>query len=139
MRVGMQWGVFGGVVAFMVSLLGTVVGMVAAIFVGISLGRRAAAADAGREDGRPGALSGLVSGAVAVPIFVVGGAAGALVSARRLGITPMAEMLSGVLGTDITPEQAWQIYLLTLAFSAVVQAAILIGASTASGAWAARK
>lgn len=135
----MRWGVFGGVVAFLVSLLGSLAGMVAAIFVGVSLGRRAVAADAGREQSRPGALSGLVGGAVAAPVFVIGAAAGSLVAARGFGTVRMAETLSEMLGTRISPDQAWQLFLLSLVFSAVVQAAILVAAATATGAWVARK
>jgi len=142
-RVGMRWGGIGGVVAFLVSLLGSVAGMVAAIFVGISCGRRAAAADAPADaedvERRPGALSGLVGGAVAAPVFVFGAAAGALVAARGFGTARMAETLSEMLGASISPDQAWQLFLLSLVFSAVVQAAILITASTAAGAWATRK
>ena len=145
-RVGMRWGGIGGVVAFLVSLLGSVAGMVAAIFVGISCGRRAAAADAaadtpagaGDVERRPGALSGLVGGAVAAPVFVFGAAAGALVAARGFGTARMAETLSQMLGTRISPDQAWQLFLLSLVFSAVAQAAILVISSTAAGAWAAR-
>ena len=135
----MRWGVFGGVVAFLVSLLGPLAGMLAAVFVGISLGRRAVVADAGREVGRHGALSGLVCAAVAAPVFVVAAAAGALVAARGAGTIRMAETLSEMLGTRITPDQAWQLFLLSLIFSAVVQAAILVGAATATGAWVTRK
>ena len=51
----------------------------------------------------------------------------------------MAETLSEMLGTRITPDQAWQLFLLSLVFSAVVQAAILVGVATAAGAWVARK
>ncbi|MGI8910697.1 MAG: hypothetical protein ACR2JR_09135 [Rubrobacteraceae bacterium] len=141
-RVGMRWGGIGGVVAFLVSLLGSVAGMVAAIFVGISCGRRAAVADAAADEGnverRPGALSGLVGGAVAAPVFVFGAAAGALVAARGFGTARMAETLSQMLGTRISPDQAWQLFLLSLVFSAVAQAAILVISSTAAGAWAAR-
>ena len=138
-RVGMQRGVFGGVVAFLVSLLGPVAGMLAAIFVGISLGWRAAAADAEGAAERHGALSGLVGAAVAAPVFLFGAAAGSLVAARGAGTTRMAETLSGMLGTAISPEQAWQLFLISLVFAAVVQAAILIGAAAASGAWSTRK
>lgn len=137
-RVGMTWGGIGGVVAFLVSLLGSLAGMVAAIFVGISLGRRAAEADAGRPERRPGAISGLVGGAVAAPVFVIGAAAGSLVAARGFGATRLAETLSEMLGASISPDQAWQLFLLSLVFSAVVQAAILVASATAAGAWTAR-
>ncbi len=146
-RVGMRWGGIGGLVAFLVSLLEPVAGMVAAIFVGISCGRRAAVADAAMDvptdaedvEARPGALSGLIGGAVAAPVFVFGAAAGALVAARGSGIARMAETLSQMLGTNISSQQAWQLFLLSLLFSAVLQVTILLISSTSAGAWAARK
>ncbi len=146
-RVGMRWGGIGGLVAFLVSLLEPVAGMVAAIFVGVSCGRRAAVADAAADapteaedvEARPGALSGLIGGAVAAPVFVFGAAAGALVAARGSGISRMAETLSQMLGTNISPQQAWQLFLLSLVFSAVLQVTILLISSTAAGAWATRK
>jgi len=124
-RVGMRWGGIGGLVAFLVSLLEPVAGMVAAIFVGVSCGRRAAVADAAMDaptdaedvEARPGAL----------------------VAARGSGISRMAETLSQMLGTNISPQQAWQLFLLSLVFSAVLQVTILLISSTAAGAWATRK
>ena len=135
-RVGMVWGGIGGIVGFLTSLLGSLVGIVVAGFVGSSCGRRAAEADAGR---RSGALSGLVGGLVAAPVFVIGASAGALVAARGIGSVRIAATLSEVVGMKITPEEAWQVYLLSLALAAILQAVILILASTAAGAWAERK
>jgi hypothetical protein len=132
----MVWGGIGGIVGFLASLLGSLVGIVVAGFVGFSCGRRAAEADAGR---RAGALSGLVGGAVAAPVFVIGASAGALVAARRIGSAQIAATLSDVVGTRITPEEAWQLFLLSIVLAAVFQAVILVLASTAAGAWATRE
>jgi hypothetical protein len=133
-RVGMAWGGIGGVVGFLASLLGSLVGILVAGFVGFACGRRAAEAG-----GRAGALSGLVSGAVAAPVFVIGASAGALVAARGIGSSRIAATLSEVVGTRVSPDEAWQIFLLSIAVAAVFQAVVLILASTAAGAWATRK
>ena len=135
-RVGMVWGGVGGIVGFLTSLLGSLAGIVAAGFVGFSCGRRAAEADGDR---RAGALSGLVGGALAAPVFVVGASAGALVSARGIGSVQIAATLSEVVGIQVTPEEAWRFFLLSLVLAAVFQAVILVLASTAAGAWATRK
>jgi hypothetical protein len=127
----MVWGGVGGVVAFLVSLLGSLAGILVAGLVGFSCGRRAAEADAGR---RAGALSGFVGGAVAAPAFVIGAAAGALVSARRIGSVRIAATVSEMLGMPISPEEAWRFFLLSLVLAAVFQAVILVLASTAAGA-----
>jgi hypothetical protein len=132
----MAWGGIGGVVGFLVSLLGSLAGILVAGFVGFSCGRRAAEADAER---RSGALSGLVSGAVAAPAFVIGAAAGALVAARRIGSSRMAATLSDILGMQVSTDEAWRYFLLSLLLAAVFQAVILILASTIAGAWALRK
>jgi hypothetical protein len=131
----MVWGGIGGTVGFLVSLLGSLMGILAAGFVGVSCGRRAARAEAGR---RAGALSGLVGGTVAAPVYVLGASAGALVAAQRLGSARLAEMLSGMLGTPFSSEEAWRLFLLSLVLAAVFQAVVLILASTAAGAWATR-
>ncbi len=135
-RVGMVWGGVGGVVGFLTSLLGSLVGILVAGFVGFSCGRRAAEADAGR---RAGALSGLVSGVVAAPAFVIGASIGALVAARGIGSARIATTLSDMLGTQVSPEEAWRFFLLSLVLAAVFQAVVLVLASTAAGAWASRK
>jgi hypothetical protein len=135
-RVGMVWGGIGAVVGFLTSLLGSLVGIVVAGFVGVACGRRAAAADAGK---RTGALSGLLGGAIAAPAFVIGASAGALVAARGIGSSRIAETLSDVLGTQVSSQEAWQIFLLSIAVAAVFQAVVLILASTAAGAWTTRK
>jgi hypothetical protein len=132
----MVWGGIGGIVGFLVSLLGSLAGIVVAGFVGFSCGRRAAEADAGR---RTGALSGLVGGAVAAPVFVIGASAGALVAAQRIGSARIAATLSDVVGTRVTPEEAWRFFLLSLVLAAIFQAVVLILASTAAGAWATRE
>jgi hypothetical protein len=131
----MVWGGVGGVVGFLASLLGSLVGIVVAGFVGYFCGRRAAAADAQR---RSGALSGLVGGAVAAPAFVIGASAGALVAAWRIGSSRIAATLSEMLGMQISPEEAWRFFLLSLILSAIFQAVVLVLASTAAGAWALR-
>ena len=130
----MAWGGIGGVVGFLASLLGSLVGILVAGFVGFACGRRAA--EAGK---RAGALSGLVGGAVAAPVFVIGASAGALVAARWIGSSRIAATLSEVLGTRVSPDEAWRIFLLSIAVAAVFQAVVLILASTAAGAWATRK
>ena len=132
----MVWGAIGGVVGFLASLLGALVGIMVAGIVGYSCGRRAAAADARR---RAGALSGLVGGAVAAPAFVIGASAGALVAGQRIGSSRIAATLSDMLEMQVTPEEAWRFFLLSLVLAAVFQAVILILASTAAGAWALRK
>jgi hypothetical protein len=130
----MAWGGIGGVLGFLASLLGSWVGILVAGFVGFACGRRVAEAG-----GRAGALSGLVSGAVAAPVFVIGASAGALVAARGIGSSRIAATLSEVVGTRVSPDEAWQIFLLSIAVAAVFQAVVLILASTAAGAWATRK
>lgn len=135
-NVGVIWGCIGAVLAFCVSLLGSLAGMVAAVFVGMSVGRRAAAADGEK---RGGALAGLVGGAVAAPAVVIGASAGALVSARSVDLERIAVDLSGMLGAPITPDETWRLILLVVALAAVFQAVLLVGASTAAGAWAMRK
>ena len=132
-RVGMVWGGIGGVVGFLASLLGSLVGVLMAGFVGFSCGRRAAGADASAGAGRPGALSGLIGGALAAPVYVLGASAGAVVAARGIGSSRMADSISDVLGTRISPEQAWQLFLLSLVLAAFFQAAILIGGATLGG------
>ena len=132
----MVWGGVGGVVGFLASLLGSLAGIVVAGIVGYSCGRRAAEADAER---RAGVLSGLIGGAVAAPAFVIGASAGALVAARRIGSSRLAAALSDMLGMQVSPEEAWRFFLLSLVLAAVFQAVVLILASTAAGAWALRK
>jgi hypothetical protein len=132
----MVWGGIGGIVGFLVSLLGSLAGILVAGFVGFSCGRRAAEADAGR---RAGALSGLVGGAVAAPAFVIGASAGALVAARSIGSARIAAALSEMLEMRVSPEEAWRFFLLSLILAAIMQAVILVLASTAAGAWATRK
>ena len=84
-------------------------------------------------------LSGLVSGAVAAPAFVIGASAGALVAARAIGSPRIAATLSEVLGTQVSSEEAWQLFLLSIVVAAVFQAVVLILASTAAGAWTTKK
>ena len=133
-RVGMIWGGIGGVVGLLVSLLGSLVGILVAGFIGFSCGRRAAVVGQ-----RAGALSGLVGGAVAAPGYVLGSTLGALVAGRGIGAARIATTLSEVLGTQVSADEAWTFFLLSLVLSAVLQATILILASTAAGAWASRK
>jgi len=135
-NVGVTWGGIGAVLGFCVSLLGSLAGMVAATFIGVSVGRRAADADG--ED-KSGALAGLVGGAIAAPAVVVGATAGALVSVRSVNLESIAVEVSGMLGATVTTDETWRLILLAVAIAAVFQIILLIGASTAAGAWAAKK
>lgn len=137
-RVGMRWGVIGGVIGFFFSLLGSLVGIVVAAFVGAACGRRSAAATGGGTAGA-GALAGLVGGAVAAPVFVVGASAGAVVAGRSVEMASVAGMLSEMLDTTISAEEAWRLFVLAVVFAAVLQVAVLILASVAAGAWVTRK
>ena len=129
----MVWGGIGGAVGFLASLLGSLAGILVAGFVGVACGRRAA--EAGR---RSGALSGLLSGVVAAPVYVLGASAGAVVAARGIGSARLAAMLSEMLGTPFSSEEAWQLFLLSLVLAAVFQVVVLVLASTAAGAWVTR-
>ena len=135
-RIGMIWGGIGAVVGFLTSLLGSLVGILVAGFVGISCGRRAAEAESGK---RAGALSGLIGGAVAAPAFVIGASAGALVAARAIGSPRIAATLSEVLETQVSSDEAWRVFLLSIVVAAVFQAIVLVLAATAAGAWTTRK
>ena len=129
----MVWGGIGGVVGFLVSLLGSLAGILAAGFVGFSCGRRAA------ESGeRTGALSGLIGGAVAAPAYVLGSALGAFVTVREIGASRISATLTEMLGTRVTPDEAWLFFLLSLVLAAFLQTAVLVLASTAAGAWTKR-
>src|ERR687890_1680929 len=133
-RVGMIWGGIGGVVGLLVSLLGSLAGILVAGFIGFSCGRRAAVAES-----RAGALSGLVGGAVAAPVYVLGSALGALLAARQIGADEIAKTLSDVLGMQVSADEAWLYFLLSLVLSAILEAALLILVSSAAGAWAKRE
>ena len=135
-RVGMVWGGIGGVIGFLVSLLGSIAGIIFAGFVGFSCGRRAAVAEEGR---RSGALAGLVGGAVAAPVFVLGATLGSAVAVQSMGTAEIATILSDMLGQEISADQAWQFFLLSLVVAAFIQAGLLILAAAAAGAWATRK
>ncbi len=132
----MVWGGIGATVGFLASLLGSLVGILVAGFIGVSCGRRAAEAEVGR---RTGALSGLLSGVVAAPVYVLGASAGAVVAARGIGSDRLAEMLSEMLGTPFSSEEAWQLFLLSLVLAAFFQVVVLVLASTTAGAWVTRK
>lgn len=135
-RVGMVWGGIGGVIGFLFSLLGSFVGILASVFVGISCGRRAARADAGK---RHGAISGLIGGSLAAPVFVLGAAAGAVIVARQVGGAELARTLSQFAGIEISAEEAWSLYVVSLIFAGFIQAALLVGVATLAGALTARK
>jgi hypothetical protein len=137
-RVGMKWGSIGGVVGFLASLLGSLAGVVIAGFIGVSCGRRAAEAVAERSAGA-GALAGLVGGSVAAPVFVLGASVGAIVAARGIGAQSIADAVSEFMGMEISPDEAWQLFLLSVLAAGVLQAAVLILASVAAGAWSLRK
>ncbi|HEV2093954.1 MAG TPA: hypothetical protein VGR18_12390 [Rubrobacter sp.] len=134
-RVGMVWGGIGGIAGFLASLLGSLVGLLVGLFVGYSCGKRAAGADAER----PGALSGLIGGAVAAPVYAVGASAGALVAAHGIGSPRIAETLSDVMGTSVSPDEAWTLFLLSIVLAAVLQTAVFVGAATVAGALAKRQ
>ena len=129
----MIWGGIGGVVGFLVSLLGSLAGILVAGFVGFSCGRRAAASGQ-----RTGALSGLIGGAVAAPAYVLGSALGAFVAVREIGASRISATLTEMLGTRVTPDEAWLFFLLSLALAGFLQATVLVLASTAAGAWTKR-
>jgi hypothetical protein len=133
-RVGMVWGGIGGVVGLLVSLLGSLIGIVVAIFIGVSCGRRAAAAEQ-----RAGAISGLIGGAIAAPVYALGSTIGALFAAREIGAVRLAATLSELLGSKVTPDEAWAFFLASLVLSAVIEVTLIIGAATAAGAWAKRR
>lgn len=133
----MTWGGIGGVVGFVVSLLGPLAGIIAAGFVGAACGRRSALAS--EERGAGGALAGLVGGTVAAPVFAVGAAAGAVLAIKRVGAESAAIALGEMLGTGVSPEEAWRLYLISLAFAAVVQVFLVVLAATVTGALASRK
>ena len=133
----MIWGGIGGVVGFLVALVGgALAGVLISGFIGLSCGRRAAAAEAGEKSG---ALSGLIGGSLATPVFVLGASAGSVISARSVSTAEMADLISEMAGMEVTPDVAWQLFLLSLLLAAFVQALLLILASTAAGAWAMRK
>ena len=117
------------------SVLGSLAGIVVAAIVGISCGRRAAEAEAGQ---RSGALAGLVGGSIAAPVLVLGAATGGFAAGRLVGAEQISSTLTDTMGMDIPPDQAWTIYVASLFVAAVIQAAILIGASVAAGAWSTR-
>jgi hypothetical protein len=52
---------------------------------------------------------------------------------RGVGSDRIATSLSDVLGTRVSPEQAWQLFLISIVLAAFFQAVILIGASTLGG------
>lgn len=131
----MVWGGIGGVIGFLTSLSSSLLGVLMAGFVGFSCGRRAAAAEVGK---RTGAISGLISGAVAAPAYVLGCSVGALVAARGLGSDRITRAVSDVVGMRVSPEVAWQLFLLGILFAAILQVGILLLASTAAGAWTVR-
>ena len=137
-RVGMTWGGIGGVIGFAASLLGPLVGIVAAGFVGVACGRRSARASSGEEP-LDGALAGLLGGVVAAPVFAVGAAAGAVLAIRRIGTESAAATLGEIMGTSFSPEEAWQLYLLGIAFAAAIQVSLVVLAAVAAGALALRK
>lgn len=131
----MRWGGIGGVAGFLIALLGSLAAIIASGFIGVWCGRRAAET----SEGLPGVLAGLVGGAVAAPVFALGASAGALVAARGYGSDRIAAMLSDILGSEISSGEAWQLFLVSTFIAAVLQAAVLVAASAAAGAWAMRK
>ncbi len=137
-RVGMAWGGIGGVIGFVISLLGPLAGLIAAGFVGASCGRRCTRA-AGEKTASGGALAGVLGGLVAAPVFAIGAAAGAVAAARRIGTETIVLTLENVVGAPVSPEEAWRLYLLSLAFAAIVQIIFLVAVAATTGALATRK
>ena len=133
-RVGLVWGGIGGVVGLLVSLLGSLIGILVAVFIGVSCGRRAAAAEQ-----RAGAISGLVGGAIAAPVYALGSTIGALFAAREIGAVRLAATLSELLGSNISPDEAWAFFLASLILSAVIEITLLVAASAVAGAWSKRR
>jgi hypothetical protein len=56
-----------------------------------------------------------------------------------MGTAEIATILSDMLGQEISADQAWQFFLLSLVVAAFIQAGLLVLASVAAGAWATRK
>ena len=137
-RSGLGWSgaALVGVLGFLVSLLGSIAGIIFAGFVGFSCGRRAAVAEEGR---RSGALAGFLGGTVAAPVFVLGATLGSAVAVQSMGTAEIATILSNMLGQEVSADQAWQFFLLSLVVAAFIQAGLLVLASMAAGAWAVRK
>jgi len=133
-RVGMVWGGIGGLVGLLVSLLGSLIGIVVAVLIGVSCGRRAAAAEQ-----RAGAISGLVAGGIAAPVYALGSTIGALFAAREIGASRLAATLSELLGSKISPDEAWAFFLASLVLSALIEITLVVAASTAAGAWSKRR
>jgi hypothetical protein len=50
----------------------------------------------------------------------------------------VAAMLSDMLGTAISAEEAWRLFVLAVILAAVFQAALFVLASVAAGAWTRR-
>jgi hypothetical protein len=44
-----------------------------------------------------------------------------------------------LLGSKVTPDEAWAFFLASLVLSAVIEVTLIIGAATAAGAWAKRR
>jgi hypothetical protein len=61
------------------------------------------------------------------------------VSVRSVNLESIAVEVSGMLGATVTTDETWRLILLAVAIAAVFQIILLIGASTAAGAWAAKK
>ena len=130
----MVWGGIGGLVGLLVSLLGSLIGIVVAVLIGVSCGRRAAAAEQ-----RAGAISGLVAGGIAAPVYALGSTIGALFAAREIGASRLAATLSELLGSKISPDEAWAYFLASLVLSALIEITLVVAASTAAGAWSKRR
>lgn len=136
-QVGLTWGAAGGVFGFFASLLGALSGMLIAVVMGVTCGRRAARATAGEKPG-VGAVAGLIAGSVAAPVYVAGAAAGSLVVARSVGNEWLAATLGDILGSQVSGDEAWRLYLLGMAVAAVLEAGLLIFSATVAGAWVLR-
>ena len=138
LRVGLWWGGIGGVIGFAVCLIGSLAGVVVSGFIGWACGRRAAESFKERQTGA-GALAGMVAGFVAAPVYTIGASVGAIVSARALGMESIASRLGGFLNTEVSAAEAWQLFLFSLIFAAMMELGILTSASTIAGALLARK
>jgi hypothetical protein len=139
-RTGLNWGAIGGIAGFFSGLLGALSAMLIAGFIGYYCGKRASATVAERRSGK-GAFAGFLAGCIAAPVFLVGAAVGAIVSAQSVGMDQFARSLSEFefLGGGITPEEAWLYFLLSLIFGAFAQAAVLVSFAVLGGAWTIRR
>ena len=71
-------------------------------------------------------------------MYAIGSTLGALLTGREIGASMMATSLSDMLGTQISADEAWTLFLVGLVLSAILEVTLLVAASTAAGAWSKR-